>query len=112
MTDTMYHSTQSVPQRVDVAFRRGYGAGLKDARRLVGVMLVVTLFAELRRRNFPILPCCLVALAFAMAIVPALVLAVVIRSAWRTYRRRAGVRAATQASPTVTRSTTGEDAPF
>ncbi len=88
MTDTMYRSTKSVPDRVDAAWHQGFVAGQRDARRLAGLAFVVAAFVELRRHRFPILPCCLIAVAVALAIVPAVLAVLAARAAWRIHQRR------------------------
>lgn len=93
MNPAPYRSTQSVPARVDRAWQLGFEAGQRDARRLAGLMLIVGLFVELRRRHrFHVLPALLVTLTVAAVTVPIVVAFLVIRWGWRVHRRRRGFR--------------------
>lgn len=80
MTDTLYRSNKSVPDRVDAAWRKGYEAGLAERsdHRLALVALAVSGFTLWRqvdmRRNSHLLPWAILASAmlFAVALVLAL----------------------------------------
>ena len=91
-TTAPYRSTQSVPDRVDAAWTKGYAAGLSEAKRdlfrTAGVALVVALAVELRRRRFHLSSVVLIACVVALVTVPVMVTVLVIRAAWRAHHRR------------------------
>jgi hypothetical protein len=103
MSDNLYRHHQSVPDRVDAAWLKGYEAGKADVRKLAGLAIVVGAFVALRRSRIHWAACLAIALAVALYVIPVLLIAMVVRVGCRGarayHRRRVGRRIA---QPSVT----------